>query len=39
MIRRALELREVLNIYALKLRDSSDPYNTETSEKDYITNV
>ena len=39
MIRRALELREALDIYALKLRDSSDPYDTETSEKDYITNV
>ena len=37
MIRRALELREALNLYALKLRVSTDEYNLETFTDDYLT--
>ncbi len=37
MIRRAIDLREALNIYALKLRVSTDPYDVETFNDDYLT--
>jgi len=36
MIRRALELKEALNIYALKLRVLTDPYDIETFNNDYL---
>jgi hypothetical protein len=37
MIRRALELREALDLYALKLRVSTDEYDLETFTDDYLT--
>jgi hypothetical protein len=37
MIRRALELKEALNIYANDLRDSTDKDDQETFKEDYIT--
>lgn len=37
MIRRALELKEALNIYANDLRDSDDSDDQETFQEDYIT--
>jgi hypothetical protein len=36
MIRRALELKEALDIYATKLRVSSDELNAETYKEDYL---
>ena len=36
MIRRALELKEALNLYANDLRDSSDKDDQETFKEDYI---
>jgi hypothetical protein len=36
MIRRALELKEALDLYALKLRVSKDPYDIKTCEDDYL---
>jgi len=37
MIRRALELKEALNIYTNDLRDSDDSNNQEIYLEDYIT--
>jgi hypothetical protein len=37
IIRRALELKEALNIYANDLRDSDDSNNQEIYSEDYIT--
>ena len=37
MIRRALKLRDALDIYALKLRSANDEYDLETFRQDYIT--
>jgi len=36
IIRRALELQEVLNIYALKLYRNSDAFDQETYDNDYL---
>jgi hypothetical protein len=36
MIRQALELKDALDLYALKLRVSTDDYNVETCRDDYI---
>ena len=36
MIRRALELKEALDIYSLRLRVSTNAYNIETFKDDYI---
>ena len=36
MIRRASELKEALDLYALKLRVSKDPYDIKTYEDDYL---
>ena len=37
MIQRALDLKEALDIYALKLRVSTDEYDQETYQSDYLT--
>ena len=37
MIRRYLELREALDVYAAKLRISTEKYDMETYEHDYLT--
>ena len=37
MIRRCLELREALDVYAAKLRISTEKYDMETYEHDYLT--
>ena len=39
MIRRALELREALDLYATKLRVSIEALNKETYTKDYLTPI
>jgi hypothetical protein len=36
MIQRALELKDTLDLYALKLRVSTNDYNVETCRDDYI---
>ena len=36
MIRRALELQEALDIYALKLHRNSDAFDQETYDNDYL---
>ncbi len=36
MIRQALELKDVLDLYALKLRVSTDNYDVKTCHDDYI---
>ena len=37
MIRRALELKQALNMYASQLRSSSNTLDTETYEEDFLT--
>jgi len=37
IIRRAIDLKEALDIYALKLRVSTDEYDQETYQSDYLT--
>jgi len=37
MIRRALELKEALDTYAVKLRVSIEDLDTETYKEDYLT--
>ncbi len=36
MIRRALELKDILDLYTLKLRVSTNDYDIETCRDDYI---
>jgi len=37
MIRRALELKQALNMYASQLRSSSNTLDTEMYEEDFLT--
>jgi hypothetical protein len=36
MIRRAIELQDALDIYALKLQKSGDAFDQETYDNDYL---